>query len=313
MTNLAVIIPVYNAAPFLRAALGSIAAQTNTDFRCFVIDDGSSDESADIAVALGRQDRRFVAHRRSHQGVVAALNVGIELSEGHGNFIARMDADDIAKPERFERQLSYLERHPEVLALGSSMDVFASNSSKVTFLSAVTDSARLHGELVTDCRLYHPTVMMRRDALAAVGSYRPFFWPAEDHDLWLRFSEIGRLANLPEPLLSYRRHPGQVGRRFHVEQIVASAAAVYAGYCRRRGQSDPAATASRPQDLACALVDALIKGGFPLTKLSIRLGIRAIAALEGSNQDRDRARELRKAFRRRLATPQFPWYWAQLL
>ncbi|MCA9053807.1 MAG: glycosyltransferase [Planctomycetaceae bacterium] len=206
MSLISVVMPVYNGERFVRDALESVLAQSFTDQEVLVFDDGSTDSSAEIISSIAKRDRRVVVHLRDHQGYTRLLNEGITLARGE--FLARMDADDVCESERFARQLLLLAEHPEVVAVGTGMTIIdeAGDPFSVTcppVNHADIDAAHLSGR---GGALAHPTLMVRADAIRGIGGYRPEFEPAEDLDLLLRLAEVGKLANLPEPLLRYRVH-----------------------------------------------------------------------------------------------------------
>lgn len=209
-----VLLPLYNAASYLDEALDSILAQSWTDFELLVIDDGSTDGSLEKITA--RTDARIrVELLPRNQGVVAALNRGLELARGA--YIARMDADDIALPDRLAHQLAYMEKHPEVGALGTDFESFGGPSSEswVRYF----DAENLHIALLFENPICHPTVMLRRSTLSALGLKYPGDFPhAEEYALWMRISARSRLANLPERLLRYRVHGKQISRLKSAEQ-----------------------------------------------------------------------------------------------
>lgn len=249
-TELSVILPVHNARPYIEAAVRSILAQTYRDFELLLIDDGSTDGSGEILEMLARQDPRIRLTRRANRGLVATLNEG--LTQARGTLIARMDADDIALPGRLSRQVDYMWRHPECVAVGSQVlfidaagRVIAPRSDMRTEHEAI-DRALLAGQWP----MVHPTIVLRRGAAEQIGgpqglagSYRDFLtW--EDHDLFLRLAEIGRLANLPEVLLQYRLHLGSVvhqrgGERTPVLQQILTQADQRRGLPVRRPEQLP--------------------------------------------------------------------------
>jgi glycosyltransferase involved in cell wall biosynthesis len=209
-----VLMPLYNAAPFLDEAIDSILAQTWTAFELLVIDDGSTDGSLEKVSA--RTDTRIRVEKLPHnQGVVAALNRGLQLAQGA--YIARMDADDIAHPERLAKQLAYMEKHPEVGALGSDFESFGGSSSASWVRHF--DAENLHIALLFENPICHPTVMLRRSTLDALGlGYPDDALHAEEYALWIQIATRSRLANLPERLLRYRVHNQQISRLKSAEQ-----------------------------------------------------------------------------------------------
>ena len=235
-----VVVPVYNAAPFVRRALESIASQTFRDFDAIVVDDGSKDASlAEIRACIG-SDLRFRVITRENRGLVASCNEAVRASTTR--YVFRMDADDVAHPDRFERQFRYLEENPSCVALGTRVlladeELLPIIESFKAESHASIDAENLQG---TGSAMCHPTVAMRREALEAAGGYRPEYEWAEDLDLFLRLAEVGRVANLPDVLLTYRQHLASVGYAKRLLQTERAAMAV-SDARRRRGGSEQGA------------------------------------------------------------------------
>jgi glycosyltransferase involved in cell wall biosynthesis len=209
LTNCDVIIPARNAAATLPQAIASVLSQTETNLRLIVVDDGSDDETPAIVRDFASRDARVTLLSQSGQGISAAMNAGI--AAGAAAFIARLDADDIAAPDRIARQLRYLRDNPQVVAVsGAHLEIGADGKP----------TGRSHDpamEFTIDAKcapaaeppLTQPFFMVRREAILATGGYRPF--PvSEDSDLYWRLSEQGRLANMPDILGSYRVHTGSI-------------------------------------------------------------------------------------------------------
>jgi glycosyltransferase involved in cell wall biosynthesis len=228
-----VVLPVWNGERFLAQAIDSVLGQTLTSFELIVVDDGSSDGSLAIARAYAQHDPRVHVLRLGHGGLARALNAGIETA--HGRYLARMDADDVSRPHRLEQQVAYLESHPACVAVGSAIDVIDENGAYLgvkTFAATNEDilAALING---SSSPLAHPTVMARRETLLAAGGYHLHRYPSEDLDLWMKLSQFGELANIAEPLLFYRRHPGAVSVRERDTQIAMSALIVNEARHRR--------------------------------------------------------------------------------
>ena len=240
--------PVYNAEPYLAEAVESILGQTFADFEFLIINDGSTDRSGTILERYAARDRRIRLTSRPNTGYTVALNQLLDLARGE--FVARMDADDVALPQRLERQVDYLRAHRDVVCVGSAVQFidgagrFLRNGHPGMDHEAIQQRA-----LAGDCPLNHPSIMMRRAAVQAVGGYHPEFEPAEDLDLWLRLGEVGRLTNLPEVLMKYRQHARSFSEQHQRLQLERSAAAVLEA-CRRRGipPRDVAVSPWRPID-----------------------------------------------------------------
>ncbi len=204
---ISVCMPVYNAERYVAEAIESILGQTLRDFEFLIIDDGSTDGSRRILEGYAVRDPRIRLTCRANLGLVATLNELIDQAQGE--FLARMDADDIAMPERFRRQVDYLRDHPNCSVVGCRARVIDPDGDPLCdwFVEQpheVIDDLLL--QVGVSSVICHPSVLMRRDAVMAVGKYRDF--PIdEESDLFLRLAESGRLAILPEVLLKYRQHP----------------------------------------------------------------------------------------------------------
>lgn len=200
------VVPVYNAARYLREAIQSIRAQTFGDFELIAVDDGSQDSSKEILDHFARLDPRMIVISRPNTGIVGALNDG--LARARGEFIARMDGDDIALPGRLAAQVDYLERHPDCVALGTNVQIIDSRSAVVDRHDALQGHDQIVAELLqgNGGAIIHPSVVFRASALSESGRYDPAFCKVEDLDLYLRLARKGRLANLPILGLQYRHH-----------------------------------------------------------------------------------------------------------
>jgi len=200
---ISVVLPVWNGARWLTEAIDSIRRQTLDNFELIVVDDGSTDGSADIIEASARSDRRIRNFRQERYGLVAALNRG--LSEAQGQLIARLDADDRVHLQRLQKQTEYLDQHLDVGLLGSWAELIDEQGSVIGFRKYQTRPESLMPLLPRTNPLLHSSIMVRQSVLQKVGFYRPAFEGAEDYDLWLRVSEIAKVANLPEYLVQYRQ------------------------------------------------------------------------------------------------------------
>lgn len=196
-----VIMAVYNEAEHLPATLESIRQQTFTDYELIIIDDGSTDKTWQIVESLERP--RLRTHRNlPNRGQTASLNLALTLSSG--KYIARHDAEDSSDPTRFEKQVRYLDRHPDVALVGSLVDWVDSTGSSIRHFEYPTEHDDIVERLKTKNSFGHGAVMFRREALGKVGAYREEFQLAQDYELWLRLSEKFKVANLPETLYRMR-------------------------------------------------------------------------------------------------------------
>lgn len=201
--RLSVIMAVHNGAATLEPALESLRQQSWTDFEMVIVDDASTDDSRAILERLALEDRRIqVLDQASNHGLAASLNSAWRVARGE--LVARMDADDVSFPTRFEKQVEFLTAHPEVAVLGTAAELAAADGG--TF--GVHRRPEWHEVLLR--RIYrenpfiHPSVMMRRSFLEALDGYDATLRRAQDYDLWLRGARRFRFHNLQEPLIRYR-------------------------------------------------------------------------------------------------------------
>ncbi len=200
-----VLMPVYNAERYVAEAVESILTQTFTDFEFLIVDDGSSDGTPEVLRRYEKSDSRVRLTIRTNLGLVPTLNE--MLGAARGEFIARMDADDVALPHRLNDQFVFLRQHPEVVCVGGSYVRIDEKGRRVMTISFKQDHESMEEQALSGiCPVAHPTVMMRRDSVLAVGGYDDRWYYAEDLDLWLRLGERGRLANLQDVILKYRVH-----------------------------------------------------------------------------------------------------------
>ncbi len=244
--QISVVMPVRDGARWLGEAIRSIKSQTLRDFELVIIDDGSKDDSARIMEASARSDQRIRVIRQDRLGLVPALNRG--LASSRGRLIARLDADDCAHAERLARQSEYLDRHPEIGLLGTWADQIDEQGSITGALKPAIRPEQLELLLVRTNPFLHSSVMMRNVVLQKVGCYRPAFEGAEDYDLWLRMSEVTKIANLPERLLRYRLHPSSVTHRASVRQLFSARLAQRAAQSRRIDAQDRTSELTAPPD-----------------------------------------------------------------
>jgi glycosyltransferase involved in cell wall biosynthesis len=211
-----VLLPVRDGAPFLQEALDSIAAQTLEDFELVAVDDRSSDATPALLSEAARRDSRIRVVQGPGQGIAAALNAG--LRECRGGLIARMDADDRSLPDRLARQVAALSADRSLAAVGTQVRLFPRERltegllAYETWLNSLTSKETVRLECFVESPLAHPSAMIRRDALCAIGGYSSAGWP-EDYALWLTLLERGHtLSNVPSPLLLWRDHSQRLTR-----------------------------------------------------------------------------------------------------
>ncbi|NET11036.1 MAG: glycosyltransferase [Merismopedia sp. SIO2A8] len=231
--TVSVLMPIYNAETYLVEALNSILTQTFDDFELIAINDGSTDSSEAILNSFAEQDNRIKMISRPNKGLIMSLNEG--LQSAHGTYIARMDADDIAFPERFAKQVAFLDQHPDCVVVGSRVILIDSDGLLICPFAKETEHDKIDGALMAGQggAICHPAAMIRRTALEQVNGYREQFTHCEDRDLFLRLAEIGQLANLPDTLLKYRMHSKSVGNSSRETQQRNGNLAVKEAHIRR--------------------------------------------------------------------------------
>ncbi|HEY9195650.1 MAG TPA: glycosyltransferase family 2 protein [Mucilaginibacter sp.] len=211
-----IIMPVYNCASFLGDAIQSMLNQTFGDFELIIIDDASTDATVNIINSY-RDQRITLVKKESNTGLIASLNIG--LTAARGEYIARMDGDDISHPQRLEKQVSFMEANTHVVLCGSWYQLAGTN--QVVELPVSHEAIKI--ALLDYCSFAHPTVMLRRQFFIDNNlQYDNAFVAAEDYELWTRVIRIGTTANIPEPLLYYRRHDNQVTATNQPRQVANS-------------------------------------------------------------------------------------------
>ncbi len=239
---ISVAMSVFNGERFLAPAIESVLAQTFGDFEFLIVDDGSRDRTSAILQDFAARDVRIRPIIRENRGLVASLNQ--LLAEARAPLVARMDADDLSRPDRFARQIAFLAGNPDHGVVGTwseDIDEFGRPYSvhgpehpdtHAGFLAAIENGWPL---------LCHPAVMYRRELVLAVGGYHSAFRHCEDLDLWLRLAGVTKLCSIPERLIHYRHYAEQVSNRHATEQQIGAAIARLAYDERKAGRPDPTA------------------------------------------------------------------------
>jgi glycosyltransferase involved in cell wall biosynthesis len=233
--EVSVLLPAFDAEATLATALRSVLRQRERRWECIVVDDGSTDGTAACARRFAADDARFRMISVPHAGVVGALRLGLALARGR--LVARMDADDVMHRDRLGAQRAALDAAPGLAAVGCHVRVFprptpsAGLRAYERWLNAIDCAARLRAEAFVECPVAHPTLMVRRDVLRALG-YRDAGWP-EDYDLVLRLLAAGHeIGVVPRRLHAWRDGPGRLWRRdarYRQERFAACKAAFLAG------------------------------------------------------------------------------------
>ena len=206
MVKVSVVLPVYNCENFIRQSMDSILEQTFQNFEILVMNDGSTDRSKEIVCSYHDSRIRFI-DGQINKGLTVVLNQGLKLAEGE--FVARQDGDDFSIPHRLEVQVDYLEKHPEVVLLGSQAWVVdKDNRFKGVILDKPIGMLGIRWDLLFDNSFLHSTVMFRRQAiLEKLNGYDENYSFCEDYELWSRVAKENNVQNLPQRLIKYRRHP----------------------------------------------------------------------------------------------------------
>lgn len=235
--------PVCNAEATVDSAVRSILRQTLADFELVIVDDGSTDTTADLVRSLAAEDNRIGLILTPHKGIIHALNVGVAACET--DLVARMDADDISHPRRLQMQTRLMENQPEVSVCSSLVRMFPRRSllGGLVVYEQWLNSLRSHEEMARDIfvesPMAHPSVMFRRSEFIEIGGYQDRGW-AEDYDLWLRYHAAGkRFAKVAETLLFWRQAEGRLtfaDPRYCLENFLRAKAHYLAGLLRARGQ-----------------------------------------------------------------------------
>jgi glycosyltransferase involved in cell wall biosynthesis len=212
MLPLSVVMPVYNTAPWLAAAVQSILDQSFGDFEFLIINDGSTDQTLEVLGSFSDPRIRLV-NNDGNRGVIYSLNRGIDLAQGA--WIARMDGDDISLPDRFSKQMDYLRLHPEVDLLATRVKLIDQDGYDAGVWrddKEVIDEKQILGHLPLNNCIAHPSVMVRAELMRSFR-YRAEQLHSEDYDLWMRLAASGKiLVKLDEELVLHRIHRGSVTR-----------------------------------------------------------------------------------------------------
>lgn len=213
-----VLMAVYNAAPYVREAIDSILQQSFTDFEFLIYNDGSTDDSA--AIVRSYTDARIIfIDQLINRGVSRNMNEGIERTRGR--YIVRMDADDVAYPERIAQQVAFLEAHPAVGLCGSAIRYIGASEG---IIYPPQDNDTIQNTLWLQNTFFQPSVIIRTSVLLEHNlRYNDNYEAAEDYKLWSDMSVVTKLHNLSEVLLDYRIHPHQISRRQSTKQHKSSA------------------------------------------------------------------------------------------
>lgn len=214
-----VVLPVFNQRPeYLRRSLESILTQSLQNFELLIIDDGSTDTKClSILEELSLKESRIrIIRNKPNKGIIRSLNRGLE--EARGKYIARMDSDDIAFPDRFQKQVDFFEKNPDIDLVGTWVTIIDMDGRKIGALHPPTDPEFLKRNILKRNFFIHPTWMFRPSLISRIGHYREDAHSVEDYDFLLRTAKKGKIANMPETLLSYRFNENGISFKKNKEQ-----------------------------------------------------------------------------------------------
>lgn len=223
--EISVLLPVRNGAEFIDDAITSICSQTFSDWELLIIDDGSTDRTSEICERRADEDSRIRLHSIGEQGLVPALNAGLELARG--TIIARMDADDVSLPDRLEKQRRALIETPEEAVVSCLVDAFPAEQVGegmglyVDWLNSFVTHEEIARNFFVESPIAHPTSMLRKKTVSDVGGYSDNGWP-EDYDLWMRlFFNGAKFSKVPESLYMWRDREGRLSRTSSAYSLLA--------------------------------------------------------------------------------------------
>ena len=214
-----VLMPVYNGEAFLREAVDSILGQSFADFELIIVNDGSTDATGALLAAISGPRVRVIENARN-LGVTGSLNVGLDAVRGR--YVARLDADDIAHPERLARQVAFMAANPDVVLLGSGHVVIDADGNPIERVRRPMSDAEFRWTALLYAPVIHPSVMYRAWLVREAGLRYDEHADAEDYDMWLRMLAHGRGARLGQPLVTWRRHAGAIGVARRRQQLATT-------------------------------------------------------------------------------------------
>jgi len=211
--KVSVVMSVYNGEKYLREAIESILNQSFREFEFIIVNDGSTDKTTEI-IGSYNDSRIAIINNEKNIGLTKSLNKGLKIVKGE--YVARMDADDISLPERLEKQVKFLDSHKNVGLVGAPPILIDERGNGLRLIKMKTKSEEIKKGLWKGNQFCHGSVMFRKECLEKAGFYREEFKTAQDYDLWLRISEFWNIANLKEPLYNLRigHHSISIEKKF---------------------------------------------------------------------------------------------------
>lgn len=224
--KISVLMAVYNGEKSVRKTIASVLNQTYSDFELVIIDDCSTDKTLEIIQSYSDSDPRLVVStNKTNIGQINSLNLG--LGKAKGVYIARTDAGDISLPQRFEKQVAYLEEHPEVVVVGTGAVRYDAEGRVIDVLRMPSDPARMRQMAVVTSPIIHVSVMMRKETIIQADGYHPDYFISADYQLWSKLlQENFQLANIPEVLVGYEVSPKSLGNASKGGILIAEASKI---------------------------------------------------------------------------------------
>jgi len=213
MPKVSVVMSVYNGEKYLKEAIESILDQTFIDFEFIIINDGSTDSSLNILKEFEQKDKRIKVISRENKGLVISLNEGVKLAQGE--YIARMDADDVSDPKRLEKQLKYAQNEG-LWVCGTWAKKVNDKGEAIGDMNYPPSSKKIKSYALLHNPFIHPSVIFKKDIFEKVGGYNQNFKNIEDYELWTRIVFKYKTGNMSEMLLSYRVHTEQVTKKNNI-------------------------------------------------------------------------------------------------
>lgn len=213
MLKISVLMPVYNGERYIKETIKSILNQSYKYFEFIIVDDGSTDDTLKIIQSF--TDQRIYVISANHAGIVQALNIGLERCRGE--YVIRIDADDLCMSERFSTLLNYMEANKQVIVCGSWAKKINTNGEVIEKMNYVpVESKEIKKYTLLHNPFIHPSVIFRKDVIYKAGMYKKFKHN-EDYELWTRILQVGEGHNIPEELIYYRIHENQLTRKSNLQ------------------------------------------------------------------------------------------------
>jgi len=214
--KITVLMSVYNDEKFIRESVDSILNQTYKDFEFLIINDGSTDRTEQILNSY-KDPRIRIIDNEKNIGLTRSLNKGLKVAKGE--YIARMDGDDISLPERLEKQLTFLENNTKIVLLGNWIEIIDGYGNGKGITRYPTSHCIISWIFLFKTCLAHATVMYRRKEVQNIGAYNNRLYFTQDYDLWVRLSKIGKISQIPEVLMKVRRFVDSIEDRYREQQL----------------------------------------------------------------------------------------------